>query len=136
MPAASVPQYLTLSPRLGRELFQHPHFSRFCEPEASLPAKQGNNTKQNKSQLHEVSGVVTLFQACCPPCDQTNQPTPFHSIPPKVNLRVRDVPQAAELNSLPPPLQNFVSIASPSRHHTHSASRQRGRVTLKIIYEP
>ena len=31
---------------------------------ASLPAKQGNSTKQNKSQLHEVSGVVTLFQAC------------------------------------------------------------------------
>ena len=38
--------------------------SRFCEPVASLPAKQGNNTKQNKSQLHEGSGVVTLFQAC------------------------------------------------------------------------
>ena len=41
-------------------------FSRFCEPLASLPAKQGNNTKQNKSQLHEVSGVGMLFQACCP----------------------------------------------------------------------
>ena len=31
---------------------------------ASLPAKQGNNTKENKSQLHEVSGVGTLNQAC------------------------------------------------------------------------
>ena len=38
-------------------------FSRFCEPVASLPAKQGNNTKQNKSQFHEVSGVVTPIQA-------------------------------------------------------------------------
>ena len=27
-------------------------FSRFCEPVASLPAKHGNNAKQNKSQLH------------------------------------------------------------------------------------
>ena len=29
---------------------------------ASLPAKQGNKTKQNKSQLHEVSGVVRQIQ--------------------------------------------------------------------------
>ena len=36
----------------------------FCELVASLPAKQGNNIKTNKSQLHEVSGVVTLFQVC------------------------------------------------------------------------
>ena len=30
---------------------------------ASLPAKRGNNTKQNKSQLLEVSGVGTQNQA-------------------------------------------------------------------------
>ena len=40
---------------------QDPHL--FCEPVASLPAMQGNNTKQNKSLLHEVSGVVTPIQA-------------------------------------------------------------------------
>lgn len=44
-------------------------FSRFCEPVASLPAMQGNNTKQNKSLLHEVSGVVTPIQAWVSPCE-------------------------------------------------------------------
>ena len=37
-------------------------FSRFCEPVASLPAKQGNNTKQKKSQLLEVSGISSFIQ--------------------------------------------------------------------------
>ena len=38
----------------------------FVGPVASLPAKPGNNTKQNKLQLHEISGVVTFIQACRP----------------------------------------------------------------------
>ena len=59
------------------------------------------------------------------------------TIPPKVNLRVRDVPQAAKLNSLPPPLQNFVSIAISTSNTTHTlpAERTCHFNTLIIIYE-
>ena len=43
---------------------QDPHFQQVLWATGLFPAKQGNNTKPNKSQLHEVSGVGTLVQAC------------------------------------------------------------------------